>query len=148
VLSAANIHATQKPYTVIGDHVLVGPHAYLVGCVIGDCAFLATGAATAFHGANISARAEVRIYGTVHVQTRLPPDAEMPIGWVAVGDPAHILPPDRHDEIWKILGPLNFPDVAYGIDRPASGGRDLRGITRTVTRELRQRHERDVVRMS
>jgi carbonic anhydrase/acetyltransferase-like protein (isoleucine patch superfamily) len=86
----AVIRATEKHDTVIGDHVLIGPHAYLVGCTIGECAFLATGA-TVFHGASIGARAEVRINGTVHVQTRLPPNVEMPIGWIAVGDPARNL---------------------------------------------------------
>lgn len=29
----------------LGDHVLVGPHAYLVGCSVADAVFLATGAA-------------------------------------------------------------------------------------------------------
>jgi hypothetical protein len=30
----------------------------------------------------------VRINGIVHLKTRLPADAVVPIGWVAVGDPA------------------------------------------------------------
>ena len=41
----------------------------------------------------------------------------MPIAWVAVGDPARILPPDRHDQIWTVQEPLNFPEWVYGLDR-------------------------------
>jgi hypothetical protein len=47
----------------------------------------------------------------------LEPGATVPIGWVAVGDPAHILPPDKHDEIWAVQEPLNFPEWVYGFDR-------------------------------
>jgi hypothetical protein len=47
----------------------------------------------------------------------LPEEATVPIGWVAVGDPASILPPDQHDAIWNIQEPLNFPLVVYGYDR-------------------------------
>ena len=41
----------------------------------------------------------------------------MPIGWIAVGDPARILSPDKHDEIWEIQKPLNFPLMVYGFER-------------------------------
>jgi len=35
------------------------------------------------------------LHATVHLRTRLEPGATVPIGWVAVGDPASILPPDQ-----------------------------------------------------
>src|SRR5262249_16671835 len=60
---------------------------------------------------------EVRVHATVHLRTRLEPGALVPIGWVAVGDPARTLPPDRHDEIWEVQKPLNFPQWVYGFDR-------------------------------
>ena len=41
--------------------------------------------------------------------------------WVAVGDPARILPPEAHDEIWAIQEPLNFPKEVFGVDRPGPG---------------------------
>jgi hypothetical protein len=41
----------------------------------------------------------------------------VPIGWVAVGDPVQILPPDQHDRIWQVQEPLNFPLTVYGLDR-------------------------------
>jgi len=65
----------------------------------------------------LRARSEVRINGVVHLRTELPADATVPIGWVAVGTPATILPPNNHDAIWAIQKPLNFPLTAYGIDR-------------------------------
>jgi carbonic anhydrase/acetyltransferase-like protein (isoleucine patch superfamily) len=139
----AVLRGTRRYGVLLGDHVLVGPRAYLVGCTVGDSVFLATGA-TVFHGAEIGERAEVRVNGTVHLLTRLPPDATVPIGWVAVGDPARILPPERHDEIWAIQEPLNFPKTAYGVDRPPPGETNMPEITRRVAAGL-QSHRRDRV---
>jgi len=78
--------------------------------------FVATGAAI-FHGAALGRGSEVRVHATVHLRTRLEPGAVVLTGWVAVGDPARILPPDRHDEIWEVQKPLNFPEWVYGFDR-------------------------------
>jgi carbonic anhydrase/acetyltransferase-like protein (isoleucine patch superfamily) len=110
-----------KPYpTHIGDNVLVGPRAYLTGCTVEDNVFLATGS-TVFNGASIGTRSEVRINGVVHLRTRIEPDATVPIGWVAVGDPAEIYPPDKHDEIWAIQEQLDFPGRVFGLERPDAG---------------------------
>jgi carbonic anhydrase/acetyltransferase-like protein (isoleucine patch superfamily) len=103
-----------------GDDVLIGPHAHVNGARIGREAFIATGAAI-FPGARIGARAEVRIHGVVHVNSALPEGAVVPIGWVAVGDPAEVLPPDRHEDIWAIQRELDFPGTVYGEPR----GEDL-----------------------
>ena len=51
------------------------------------------------------------------MNTRLPAGTVVPIGWVAVGDPATILPPDRHDEIWAVQQTLDFPGTVYGVGR-------------------------------
>lgn len=107
----------------IGDRVLVGPHAHVNGADIDDEAFVATGVSI-FPGAAIGRRAEVRVNGVVQVNTRLEPDAVVPIGWVAVGDPAVILPPERHDEIWAIQQQLDFVDTVYGVDR-SDGMREI-----------------------
>src|SRR5215211_4413827 len=105
---------------VVMDNVVVGPRAHLVGCRVGDNAFLATGA-TVFNGASIGAGAEVRVNGTVHLRTSLPPDAVVPIGWVAVGDPADILPPGDHRRIWELQEPLDFPGTVFGVERGPAG---------------------------
>jgi len=116
VLENAVLRSTARHSLTIGDHCLVGPHAHLVGCRVEDEVFIATGAAV-FHGAILRSRSEVRVNGVVHLRTELPAGAMVPIGWVAVGTPAAILPPDQHDKIWAVQQPLNFPLTAYGIDR-------------------------------
>jgi hypothetical protein len=60
----------------------------------------------------------VRINGFVHLRTVLPADAVVPIAWVAVGDPAKILPPDAHEQIWEIQEKLDFPGYVFGAKRP------------------------------
>ena len=104
----------------LGDHVLVGPHAHVNGAVVGDDAFIATNAAI-FPGARVGARAEIRIGAVLHVNSRLPEEATVPIGWVAVGDPAAILPPVKHDEIWAIQKRLDFPGTVFGLRRAPAG---------------------------
>lgn len=105
----------------VGDRVMVGPHAHLNGTVVEDEAFIATGASL-FPGSRVGAGAEVRINAVVQVNTRLVPGAVVPIGWVAVGDPARILSPERHDEIWAIQRELDFPGTVYGVDRTVPMG--------------------------
>jgi carbonic anhydrase/acetyltransferase-like protein (isoleucine patch superfamily) len=113
----------------IGDHCLIGPQAHVTGAVLEDQVFIATGAAI-FHGARLGRGAEVRVHATVHLRTRLEAGAMVPIGWVAVGDPARILPPDQHEEIWAVQGPLNFPQWVYGV------ARDTPDLMVEVTRRL------------
>jgi carbonic anhydrase/acetyltransferase-like protein (isoleucine patch superfamily) len=102
----------------LGDDVLVGPHAHLNGTVVGDGSFLATGCSL-FPGSRLGRGVEVRINGVVHVNTVLGDDALVPIGWVAVGDPAQILPPGAHEEIWAIQEGQDFPGTVYGLARDA-----------------------------
>ncbi|MCW6010661.1 gamma carbonic anhydrase family protein [Micromonospora sp. CPCC 205371] len=100
----------------LGDDVLVGPHAHVNGATVGEGCFLATGAAL-FPGVRLGPRCEVRVHGVVHVNTLLPAGSMVPIGWVAVGDPAQILPPDQHERIWAIQRDLDFPGTVYGLPR-------------------------------
>src|SRR6266511_4134871 len=126
--------------TLCGD-VRVGPGAYLTGATVEDDVFLATGSRV-FNGARIGTRAEVRINGVVHLRTVVPPDATVPIGWVAVGDPARILPPEAHDEIWAVQRELDFPGYVFGLDRPADGETIMPEISRRYGRML-SRHRDD-----
>lgn len=132
VLENAVVRATPNHPCVIGDHCLIGPNSHVVGAAIHDEVFVATGAAI-FHGATIGKGAEVRINGTVHLRTRLEPGATVPIGWVAVGDPAEILPPDRHEAIWRLQKPLDFPGFVYGLDRSSPD------LMRILTSQLAER---------
>ncbi|MFI6425492.1 gamma carbonic anhydrase family protein [Promicromonospora sp. NPDC050880] len=103
----------------IGSAVMVGPQAHVNGSTVEDEAFVATGTSL-FPGSVVGRGAEVRINGVVQVNTVLAPGATVPIGWVAVGDPAQILPPDRHEEIWAIQRELDFPGTVYGVGRDVS----------------------------
>ena len=116
VMEQAVIRANPRHATRLGDHVLVGPHAHLTGCTVEDYVFVGTGAAI-FNLAVLEEGAEVRIHGVVHVASRLTAGAVVPIGWVAVGDPAEILPPEEHDAIWAVQEGLDFPGKVFGLKR-------------------------------
>jgi carbonic anhydrase/acetyltransferase-like protein (isoleucine patch superfamily) len=116
VMENALIRATSTNPVHIADHVLVGPMASVSGAVVEEEVFLATGTRV-FNGARIGARSEVRINAVVHLRTTLPADTTVPIGWVAVGDPVQVLPPDRHEEIWAAQRELDFPGYVFGLDR-------------------------------
>jgi carbonic anhydrase/acetyltransferase-like protein (isoleucine patch superfamily) len=141
VMDTAVIRGVAHHPVEIGNHVLVGPRAYLSGCRVEDEVFLATGA-TVFNGAIVGAGAEVRVNGVVHIRTVVPPGATVPIGWIAVGDPAHILAPDRHEEIWAVQQPLDFPRVVFGVQRPAPDETFMADVMPRYARAL-QRHKKD-----
>jgi len=125
----------------IGDHCLVGPQAHVTGCTIEEQCFIATGASV-FHGAHIGKGSEVRINAVVHLKTHLEPGSTVPIGWIALGEPARILPPDQRDEIWAAQKPLNFPLTVYGLERDTP---DLMvAITERLSAAL-DAHQRDQV---
>lgn len=104
---------------VLGDAVLVGPHAHVNGARVEDEVFVATGAAL-FPGAVAGAGSELRVHSVLHVNSTLPPGTMLPIGWIAAGDPATLFSPDRHDELWAVQRELDFPGTVYGVDRTTS----------------------------
>ena len=122
--------------------MLVGPHAHVNGAEVGDEAFVATGASL-FPGSRLGARAEIRINAVLHVNSALPEGAELPIGWVAVGDPATMFPPGAHDEIWEIQRTLDFAGTVTGLASGAARGRRaMDALTRTYA-ALYGRHRDD-----
>lgn len=116
VMENALIRASSVHPVRIGSHVLVGPMSSVSGATIADEVFLATGTRV-FNGARIGERCEVRINAVVHLRTVLPPQTVVPIGWIAVGDPAQVYSPDRHEEIWALQHDLDFPGFVFGLDR-------------------------------
>ncbi|WP_128377782.1 gamma carbonic anhydrase family protein [Streptomyces cavernae] len=119
VMENALVRGRSGHTAVIGDAVMIGPHAHVNGATVGDEAFIATGASL-FPGAVVGAGAEVRINGVLQVNSRLAPGAVVPIGWIAVGDPAQLFSPDRHDDIWAVQRELDFPGTVYGVPRGTS----------------------------
>jgi len=132
VMANAVLRAGERHPLTVGNNCLIGPVSHVVGCRIEDEVFIATGAAI-FHGAEIGKGSEVRVNAVVHLKTRLPAGSMVPIGWVAVGDPAEILAPGEHDRIWAIQKPLNFPLTVYGLDRDEA---DMVKITRRLSASL------------
>jgi gamma-carbonic anhydrase len=100
----------------LGAHALVGPHAHVNGATIEDEVFLATGVSV-FPGARVGHGTEVRINGVVHVNSKLGPGMTVPIGWIAVGDPAELFPPERHNELWQVQEQMDFPRTVFGLPR-------------------------------
>ena len=69
----------------------------------------------------------------------LAPEATVPIGWVAVGDPARLFPPGDHDGIWAVQEGLDFPGYVFGVPR---SGNIMPEVSRRYGRAL-GRHRDD-----
>ncbi len=141
VMENAVVRSTGAHDCAIGNRVLIGPCAHVVGSTIEDDVFLATGVAI-FHASRIGRGSEVRINGVVHVNSVLAPKTTVPIGWIACGSPAQLFSPDRHDDLWAVQKTLDFTLTAYGIER---SGKPLMGeIAKTVSDRFWS-HRKDVV---
>jgi len=137
VMENAVLRADARHSLAIGNNCLIGPNAHVVGCRIEDEVFIATGAAI-FHAAHLGKGSEIRVNAVVLLKTRLPAGTTVPIGWVAVGDPASILPAGEHERIWAIQKPLNFPLTVYGFEREEA---DMVKITRRLAANLASHRE-------
>jgi carbonic anhydrase/acetyltransferase-like protein (isoleucine patch superfamily) len=103
----------------VGDAVLIGPHTHLNGTTVEDEVFVATGVSM-FPGSRAGAGSELRVNSILHVRSVLPAGTVVPIGWIAAGDPAELFSPDRHDDLWAVQEPLDFPGTVYGVPRGTS----------------------------
>lgn len=119
VMENALVRGRARHPAVVGDSVLIGPHAHVNGAAIEDEVFVATGVSV-FPGAVAGTRSELRINSVLHVGSRLPPDSVVPIGWIAAGDPARLFSPDQHDDLWEVQRSLDFPGTVYGVPRGTS----------------------------
>jgi len=132
VMENAVLRSSEQHPLSIGNNCLIGPNAHVVGCTIEDEVFIATGSSV-FHSARLGKGSEVRINGVVHLKSYLAPGEIVPIGWIAVGDPARVFPPNEHERIWEIQKPLNFPLTVYGFDRSEAS---MEKITRRLSEKL------------
>src|SRR5262245_34544043 len=123
VMENALVRGRADHPALLGDAVLVGPHAHINGATVEDEVFIATGAGL-FPGSVAGAGAELRINSVLHVNSRLEPGAVLPIGWIAAGNPAELFSPDRHEELWQVQRELDFPGTVYRVPR----GTPLRDI--------------------
>lgn len=142
IMDTAVIRGVPGQAMRLGDHVLVGPRACLIGCTVEDEVFVATGASV-FNGAVLGRGCEVRINAVVHLRTVLEADATVPIGWVAVGAPARILPASDHEGIWAIQKSLDFPKYVFNTERPAPGESMMQKVMPRYAQALRRLHADD-----
>ena len=140
IFENAVVRSNANHCATIGKFCLIGPNAHVVGCTVEDEVFVATGAAI-FHGAHLGKGSEIRVNAVVHLQSHLEPGSLIPIGWIAVGNPAKLFSPDQHEEIWKIQKPLNFPLTVYGFDRHEA---TMKKITQELAENLGS-HMDDIV---
>ena len=116
VMEQALIRGREGHPARLGDHVLVGPHAHVNGAEIDDDVFLATGTSV-FPGARLGRACEVRVNAVVHVNSMVREGVTVPIGWIAVGDPAELFPPEAHEQLWPVQRRMDFPGTVFGIER-------------------------------
>ncbi|MFD3308339.1 gamma carbonic anhydrase family protein [Streptomyces sp. NPDC058694] len=120
VMENALVRGRRRHPALIGNAVLIGPHAHVNGARIEDEVFVATGASV-FPGAVAGAGSELRINSVLQTNSILPPGSVVPIGWIAAGAPeAQLFAPDRHDELWEVQRELDFPGTVYGVPRGTS----------------------------
>jgi carbonic anhydrase/acetyltransferase-like protein (isoleucine patch superfamily) len=79
--------------------------------------FIATGAAV-FHSAHLGKGSEVRVYGVVHLKTYVAEGATVPVGWVAVGNPAQMLSQESMNASGKSRSPWTFHSRSTGSSAP------------------------------
>ena len=116
VMEQALVRGRAQHPVSLGTNVLVGPHAHVNGAQIENNVFLATGTSV-FPGARIGTGSEIRINGVVHANTVVAAHTTVPIGWIAVGNPAQLFAPHQHEQLWEIQREADFPGTVFGIAR-------------------------------
>ena len=106
--------AGRYPCTV-GNHVMIGPHAHIAGATLNGCAFVATGASI-FNGAILEEGVVVAINAVVHIGTRCLAGTGVPIGHIALGDPATIYPPHEAPAVHAQLRSMGFTKAVFGFE--------------------------------
>jgi len=146
IMENAVLRGTQQHPLIMGDHVLAGPHSHLTGCGIADEVFIATGARV-FNGAQMGRGSSVALGGTVHIGCVVPPLARVPIGWVALGEPAQMYPPGDAEAIRAGLAELGggFIPFVFGIEEAADRREQMQAALQRYTSAIARRHRQDEV---
>jgi len=138
LMEHAVIRGAGSDACTIGDHVLVGPHAYVCGATIESECFLATGVAV-FNKARLGRGSTVAVHGVVHVATQCAADTFVPAGQVALGDPAVIYAAADVRDMHTALFALGFTRTVFGFESSHLTNAD-------ATRELCRRYSRSLLR--
>jgi carbonic anhydrase/acetyltransferase-like protein (isoleucine patch superfamily) len=146
IMENAVLRGTVPHPLLIGDRVLAGPHTQLTGCTLADEAFIAAGAMVG-NGAYLGRAASVAPGAVVHLGAVVAPQARIPAGWVAVGDPARAYPPGQAEAIRAALAEAgwSFLPFIFGID-DAGGRRDqLRTALARYTAAMACHHRQEQI---
>ncbi len=146
IMENAVLRGTQRHPLIVGDHVLAGPHSHLTGCVIADEVFIATGAMV-FNGAHMGRASSVALGGAVHIGCIVPPLTRIPIGWVAVGDPARMYPPGEAEPIRAGLAEVGggFLPFVFGVDDAGGRREQMQAALLRYTRAMARHHREDEI---
>jgi carbonic anhydrase/acetyltransferase-like protein (isoleucine patch superfamily) len=112
VLRATAVGNEEHP-VLLSDHVFVGPHATLLGCVVEPACYVATGA-TVLQGARIGAGAVIAVGALVHANTKVPSEFFVPPNTVAVGDPMEVYAPGDRG-LPEAIKLATFAWTAFGV---------------------------------
>src|SRR5260370_19774145 len=144
IMENAVLRGTQRHPLIMGDHVLAGPHSHLTRCVIADEVFIATGAMV-FNGAHLARASSIALGGAVHIGCIVPPLTRIPIGWVAVGDPARMYPPGEAEPIRAGLAEVGggFLPFVFGVDDAGDRREQMPSAPQRYTGAMARPHRED-----
>lgn len=129
---------------ILGDHVLIGPHAHITGATLNNCTFVATGASV-FNGAVLEQGVVVAINAVVHIGTRCAAGTGVPIGHIALGDPATIYLPHEASTVHAQLRAMGFTKVVFGFEAESlADARTIEKVCKKYAQSLRA-HRGDVI---
>lgn len=135
IMQNAVVRSTDAFDCILGGKILVGPTSHVIGSTVEEASFLATGSSI-FHGSTIGRGCVVRVHGVVHANSALAEGTTVPIGGVAVGNPACVFTTDQADAIWEIQEKLAFTTAAYGINGPLK--ENVEAVTEAMSARLSQ----------
>jgi hypothetical protein len=69
----------------------------------------------------------------------------VPIGWIAVGDPAQLFAPDKHERIWAVQKELDFPGYVFALPCAAEDETIMPELARRYSRALGQHQQNRAV---
>ena len=146
IMENAVLRGSPGHHLVIGDRVLAGPHAQLTGCAVADEVFIAAGAMV-LPGAHLGRAASVAAGAVVHLGAIVAPAARIPVGWVAVGDPARLYPPGQAEPIRAALAEAGWSFLPFMLGVDDAGGRrdQLRAALKRYTAAMAHHHRQDQV---
>ena len=146
IMENAVLRGTVPHPLLLGDRVLAGPHTQLTGAAACDEVFLAAGAMV-LPGAHLGRAATFAATALVHVGASVAPRARIPVGWVAVGDPARIYPPGEAESIAAGLAEAGWSFVHYVLGADDAGGRrdQLQAALARYTAAMARHHRQDEV---